>query len=304
MKTLRKEFIQKNLESCLKISKENNSIVIYYKPIKSDEYLINIIFQKDYFKQKIINKIKIETDIFFILHIVHNFPINQPRLFCLTSLSHLGIEICDGKDILEDVIENKWDSKLSANKIILKIPNFIKNCLEKKYNKLFLGKYILEYEYDYNLLIKIPHHYFNQIEQIINIKNNKIEKRFLMITNSFFLIFSYKSDYFNYNELKLIFWASIYSIYVIKKDEPKFEFEFSKNENNRISIYINTKEGDNILNILLYIFKGRGVDYNIQGIEESKKLPIIYREDKDDKDNNEKNEKIDEDNNINNENEI
>ena len=278
MKSLREENIKKNIESCLKISKEEKTIVIYSKPIKSYEFLINIIFQKDYFKQ---NKIKIEADLYFILHIAHNYPKNAPKLFCLTSLSHIGIELCDGKDILEDVIESEWDGKLSAKKIILIIPKFIEKCLKNRNNKLFLGKFRLEYEYDYNLLLKIPHHFFNPVEQIINKKTGKIEKRFLMITNSFFLVFSYKSGYFNYSEFKLLFWASIYSIYVIKKDEPTFEFEFSKNENQRFNIYLNINEGDDLLDLLLYIFHSRGVDYSVQGNEDRKKLPIIYADDKD-----------------------
>ena len=278
MKTFKEKFILKNIDFCLNLSKQNKSIVIYSNPIKSDEFLLNIIFKKDYFKQVLCKKRKIDSDLYFVLHISHNFPTNSPHIFCLTSLSQIGIELCDGKDLLEDIIEDIWDNKLSLKSIILKIPEFIDKCLEKKYNKIFLGKYLLNYEYNYNLLLKIPHQYFHNVEQIINIKSGKLEKRFLMITSSFFLLFSYKSSYLNYNEFKLLFWGSIFSICGMKKEESKLEFEFIKNVNHKIIIYLNTKEGDSIINILLLILKTRGVDYSFQEEEKRKKLPKIDSE--------------------------
>ena len=264
MKSLRQEYILNTINSCLSLSKEKNSIIIYSNQIKSDETLLNIIFLKDYFKQKLGVKRKIDSDLYFVLHISHNFPTNAPKIFCLTSLSHIGIELCDGKDLLEDILEYNWDSKLSLKNIILTIPKFIDKCLEKKYNKIFFGKFILNYEYDYNMLLKIPHKYFHHVEQIINIKLQKVEKRFIMITSSFLLLFSYKSGFFSYDELKLLFWASIFSICGMKKEEEILEIEFIKNLNNKITIYLNTNEATDIINILLYIFKARGVDYLFQ----------------------------------------
>ena len=193
----------------------------------------------------------------------------------MTSLSHIGIEIGDGKDILEEVLQSQWDSKISVKNIILKIPIFIQNCLESNINKLFVGKYILDYAYDYNVLIKIPHQYFNIVEQIINIKTGKTEKRFLMITSLFFLVFSYKSGYFSYNELKLVFWASIFSIYGIKKDDLLFEFWFFKNGKQKINLCLNINEGNHILNILFYIFQKRGIDYLLKNDEKDKNVGNI-----------------------------
>lgn len=281
MKTLRQEYIQKNIASCLNITKEQSLVIIYSKPIKSDEYFINIVFQKDYFKKKIENKRKIDTDLLFMLHLTYNFPTNAPKLFCLTLLSNLGIEIGDGKDILEDVMESNWNSKICAKDIILKIPQFIQNCLDKKYNKLFIGKYHLNYEYDYNMLLKVPHNTFNQIEQIINIKNGQKEKRFLIITGLFFLLFSYKSGYFSYSEIKLVFWATLFSIYGIKQDDPIIEFGFLKNKNQKINIYLSTNEGNSILNILLYLFQSKGIDFSLQNNGLSNQLPDINTNSKD-----------------------
>ena len=276
MKSFKKDksdYIQKNITSCIIFSKQQKYLLIYSTPSNNDEYYLNIIFKKCYFQKKTENKRNIDNDLLFILHLVHNFPINPPKLFCLTSLSHIGIELCDGKNILENIISTEWNSKVQVIDIIIKIPEFIENLLQKENNELFLGKYLLNDEYDYNLLLKVPHQYFNKVEQIINKKAKLTEKRFLMITSLFFLLFSYEVGYFNYINLKLIFWGSLFSIYGIKRNELILEFEFSKNKTQRINLSLRTNEGEKIKNILLYILKVRGVDYLIEEAKKKNKLP-------------------------------
>ena len=276
MKSFKKDksdYKQKNITSCIIFSKQQKYLLIYSTPSNNDEYYLNIIFKKGYFQKKTENKRNIDNDLLFILHLVHNFPINPPKLFCLTSLSHIGIELCDGKNILENIISTEWNSKVQVIDIIIKIPEFIENILQKENNELFLGKYLLNDEYDYNLLLKVPHQYFNKVEQIINKKAKLTEKRFLMITSLFFLLFSYEVGYFNYINLKLIFWGSLFSIYGIKRNELILEFEFSKNKTQRINLSLRTNEGEKIKNILLYILKVRGVDYLIEEAKKKNKLP-------------------------------
>ena len=276
MKSFKKDksdYIQKNITSCIIFSKQQKYLLIYSTQSNNDEYYLNIIFKKGYFQKKTENKRNIDNDLLFILHLVHNFPINPPKLFCLTSLSHIGIELCDGKNILENILSTEWNSKVQVIDIIIKIPEFIENLLQKENNELFLGKYLLNDEYDYNLLLKVPHQYFNKVEQIINKKAKLTEKRFLMITSLFFLLFSYEVGYFNYINLKLIFWGSLFSIYGIKRNELILEFEFSKNKTQRINLSLRTNEGEKIKNILLYILKVRGVDYLIEEAKKKNKLP-------------------------------
>ena len=276
MKSFKKDksdYIQKNITSCIIFSKQQKYLLIYSTPSNNDEYYLNIIFKKGYFQKKTEYKRNIDNDLLFILHLVHNFPINPPKLFCLTSLSHIGIELCDGKNILENIISTEWNSKVQVIDIIIKIPEFIENILQKENNELFLGKYLLNDEYDYNLLLKVPHQYFNKVEQIINEKAKLTEKRFLMITSLFFLLFSYEVGYFNYINLKLIFWGSLFSIYGIKRNELILEFEFSKNKTQRINLSLRTNEGEKIKNIFLYILKVRGVDYLIEEAKKKNKLP-------------------------------
>ena len=289
MKSFKKDksdYIKKNISSCIYFSKQQNFLLIYSSQNNDDNYYLNIIFQKGYFQRKFDHKRYIDNDLLFILHLVHNFPINPPKLFCLTSLSHIGIELCDGKDILENVLLTKWNSNIQVIDIILKIPVFIEKMLEKENNELFIGKYLLNYEYDYNLLLKVPHQYFNKVEQIINKKTKLTEKRFLMVTSLFFLLFSYEVGYLNYNDLKLIFWGSVFSIYGIKRNELVLEFEFSKSKTQKINISLKTNEGENIKNILLYILKVRGVDYLIQESKKNHKLPINEKKNKSDNDSN------------------
>jgi len=291
MKSFKKDksdYIQKNITSCIIFSKQQKYLLIYSTQSNNDEYYLNIIFKKGYFQKKSENKRNIDNDLLFILHLVHNFPINPPKLFCLTSLSHIGIELCDGKNILDNIISTEWNSKIQVIDIIIKIPEFIENILQKEDNELFIGKYLLDYVYDYNLLLKVPHQYFNKVEQIINKKTKLTEKRFLMITSLFFLLFSYEVGYFNYINLKLIFWGSLFSIYGIKRNELILEFEFSKNKTQRINLSLMTNEGEKIKNILLYILKVRGVDYLIEEAKKKNKSP-----------NNGKNNKINNENIIN-----
>ena len=273
MKSFKKDkldYINQSITSCINLSKEKKFLLIYSTQNNNDEYYLNIIFQKGFFQNDLSNKRNIDNDLLFVLHLVHNFPMNAPKLFCLSSLSHIGIELCDGKDILENILLKEWNSKINITDIILTIPNFIQELLKAENVELFIGKYSLNYEYDYNLLVKVPHQYFNKVEQIINKKIKLTEKRFLMITSLFFLVFSYEVGYFNYNNLKLIFWGSLFSIYGIKRNDNILEFELNKNRNEKIKLSLITNEGQKIKNILLYILKVRGVGYLIEDNKNNK----------------------------------
>ena len=61
----------------------------------------------------------------------------------------------------------------------------------------------------------------------------------------------------------------------MKNDNNNFEFEFSKNFNDRIYLHLITNEGGKIVNIVLYILKERGIDYKINKESASNELPGI-----------------------------
>ena len=267
MKSIKEKIIQNQLKECELINKENKNISIYVKTIQDKkEYYLNITISKRIFtSEEILMNNLVPLEIYFILHLTPNFPLNPPRLFCLTSLSSININICDAKDILNLVIQNdNWNNKITAKEIILKIPNFLNNFCEKNKGMFFIGKYDLDLVYDYKILSKIPNTYFNEIEQILNDKNYYSEKRLLMITDLFFLIFSF--DYgmiSSYSNIKLVFWASIKSIFGMKNTEKMFQFEFSKTENQRIYLFFNTIEGAKIMDIVLENLRKCGIDYSI-----------------------------------------
>jgi ubiquitin-protein ligase len=267
MKSIKEKIIQNQLKECEIINKENKNISIYLKTIQDKkEYYLNITISKRIFtSEEILMNNLVPLDIYFILHLTPNFPLNPPRLFCLTSLSSININICDAKDILNLVIQNdNWNNTITAKEIILKIPNFLNNFCEKNKGMFFIGKYDLDLVYDYKILSKIPNTYFNEIEQILNDKNYYSEKRLLMITDLFFLIFSF--DYgmiSSYSNIKLVFWASIKSIFGMKNTEKMFQFEFSKTENQRIYLFFNTIEGAKIMDIVLENLRKCGIDYSI-----------------------------------------
>ena len=51
-------------------------------------------------------EIKENSEIKFFLHIGPNYPINPPKVYCLTKYNE--VDLCDGRDLLENIIEDTW----------------------------------------------------------------------------------------------------------------------------------------------------------------------------------------------------
>jgi ubiquitin-protein ligase len=268
MKSIKEKILINQINECSNINNQNKDIFVYVKSIQDKkEYYLNITISKNIFtSEEILRNNLVPLEIYFILHITPNFPINPPRLYCLTSLSAINVNICDVKDILSLVIQTEiWDNKITAKEIILKIPKFLNDIYEKSRGLFFLGKYYLDVEYDYKILTKIPKTYFKEIDQIINEKTTHSERRLLLITDLFFLIFSFEYSMLSssYNNIKLIFWASIRSIFGMKNTEKMFQFEFSKTDNLRTFLFFNTAEGAKIMDTVLENLRKIGIDYSI-----------------------------------------
>jgi ubiquitin-protein ligase len=268
MKSIKEKILINQINECSNINNQNKDIFVYVKSIQDKkEYYLNITISKNIFtSEEILRNNLVPLEIYFILHITPNFPINPPRLYCLTSLSAINVNICDVKDILSLVIQTEiWDNKITAKEIILKIPKFLNDIYEKSRGLFFLGKYYLDVEYDYKILTKIPKTYFKEIDQIINEKTTHSERRLLLITDLFFLIFSFEYSMLSssYNNIKLIFWASIRSIFGMKNTEKMFQFEFSKTDNLRTFLFFNTVEGAKIMDTVFEHLRKIGIDYSI-----------------------------------------
>ena len=277
MKSIKEKILINQINECSNINNQNKDIFVYVKSIQDKkEYYLNITISKNIFtSEEILRNNLVPLEIYFILHITPNFPINPPRLYCLTSLSAINVNICDVKDILSLVIETEiWDNKITAKEIILKIPKFLNDIYEKSRGLFFLGKYYLDVEYDYKILTKIPKTYFKEIDQIINEKTTHSERRLLLITDLFFLIFSFEYSMLSssYNNIRLIFWASIRSIFGMKNTEKMFQFEFSKTDNLRTFLFFNTVEGAKIMDTVLENLRKIGIDYSINKARPSANL--------------------------------
>ena len=277
MKSIKEKILINQINECSNINNQNKDIFVYVKSIQDKkEYYLNITISKNIFtSEEILRNNLVPLEIYFILHITPNFPINPPRLYCLTSLSAINVNICDAKDILSLVIETEiWDNKITAKEIILKIPKFLNDIYEKSRGLFFLGKYYLDVEYDYKILAKIPKTYFKEIDQIINEKTTHSERRLLLITDLFFLIFSFEYSMLSssYNNIRLIFWASIRSIFGMKNTEKMFQFEFSKTDNLRTFLFFNTVEGAKIMDTVLENLRKIGIDYSINKARPSANL--------------------------------
>lgn len=147
MKSIQEKILENQIKECNLITKESKNIYVYVQIIQpKKEYYLNITISKNIFKhEEILTNNYVPLDIHFILHLTSNFPINPPKLYCLTSLSAININICDAKDILYIVLSNsEWNNKITAKEIILKIPEFLNFTYEKNRGIFFLGSILFK----------------------------------------------------------------------------------------------------------------------------------------------------------------
>ena len=91
--------------------------------------------------------------------------------------------------------------------------------ITEKKNLRIIGKYCLDNNYELNVLKLFPYLYFGNVVEIVAFGNDKKvydEKRIIMITEGFILLFVEKSI-FESQKLKLIFWGPINALSIIKQ---------------------------------------------------------------------------------------
>ena len=256
MKTLQ----EKQLEDELKTLIQNNSLIpTKTQRIKKDEYYITITITPTLLSA---SNIKIEKDIIFLLHIVHNYPFNPPKLYCLTTFSYPSL--CDGRDILEEVINATWTNQYHIVEIINSIPKFILDFLQNLEQKKlrFCGKYYLDSKYDFEIVSRLPV-YFEKVQEVYTINGNKEikESRYLMISDLFFVLFDF--DFFNKSTLRLVFWSTIKSLSFMREISGNCEFTWKIKGGRKFTMKIETLEGDKIINLLVDNLKKFGINYSI-----------------------------------------
>ena len=145
-----KEIQEKRLENELKFIKESSN-EITKKIIKlntNSEYQIEITIPP--------SLSKCPNDIKLLLLVSNNYPFNPPKLYFISKFSFP--HLCDGRDVLEDILETTWLTQYKLIDIINKIPKFILD-YTKSLNEGFLilaGNFYLGSKYDLDFLEKLP----------------------------------------------------------------------------------------------------------------------------------------------------
>ena len=258
-----------NLENELKeLSTLEEDIIKYSVELMSGcKAAIKIIINKSLFDANLIKK---DKEIIFLLIIRNNHPFAPPKLYCISKFC--TPELSDGRDYIEDVLMKNWSPKKNntIKKIISLIPNFISNyldevCSQKKYK--ILGKYYLDDYYDQGILNQFPHLYFDNIIEIVALNNDKRvddEKRIIMITESFLLLFVQK-NMFEPNKLKLIFCGSIHSLSLIKQLSSRnvIELKWKVKWDNIFLMRLKTEKYEKIVQILMDCLSKKNISYRI-----------------------------------------
>ena len=225
----------------------------------------NFVIQIDIDKSKI-NIQNLKENIKFFLFIKNKHPISHPNLYCLTKFCNP--EICDARDLLDDVLPEPWGKKATyypIKQIIEYIPNFINNYLKKPNSKI--GKFYLDNIYENDLLSKLPSKYYNEVIEKVYFENSEIyydEPRKLFITDGYFLLFVEKGAFDN-DKMILIFWASINSLSHIKRyTESNIIVLTWKLKGGRESVMLlGTNDSEKIVKLLTDILKKRSIKYKV-----------------------------------------
>ena len=246
---------------------EKHNIKISIENISGFKNIIKININKSLINSDLIDK---DKGIDFILLIKYNHPIAAPLLFCLTKFS--SPELSDGRDFLEEILEKRWPPKKKniLKKVIISIPKFINNYLKSisQQNELkFIGKYYLDNIYEEDILKLFPYLYFGDILEIMVFGSDKKEydeKRIMMITEEFILIFIEKSI-FETQKLKLIFWAPIKALSIIKqiKNRGIIELKWKVKKEKSSLMKIRTDNNQTIIDILMDCLTKKKIDYKV-----------------------------------------
>ena len=248
------------------LSSLDKSFTISVSQLPGNNLKINITLDKSLIKQ---NYIEIKDNLEFIFYIKKNHPISPPHLYCISKFIYP--EIADPRDLLEEVIEEKWGTNKKyyhLKTIIKKIPQFIIDYIEDiQTQHFYIGKYYLDCIYENKLLNLFPNLFFDNVYEKVYLENSDKyydESRKLLISEGFFLLFVEKSI-FESEKLRLIFYAAIKSLLHIKhytaSDIVEFTWKIKGGRN--MLMRIRSVEADKIVEIVMNILKKKSIKYKI-----------------------------------------
>ena len=248
-------------------SLEEKKIKITVETMTGFKNVIKINIDKSLINSNLIDK---DEEIIFLLLIKYNHPFSSPYLFCLTKFS--VPELSDGRDFLEEVLSKPWfpKKKNTLKRIISLIPNFINNYLQNfssQKDLKIIGKYYLDNIYELNVLKLFPHLFFGDVIEIVAFGNDKRvydEKRIIMITEGFLLLFVEKSV-FDVQKLKLIFWGPINSLSLIKQIDNRnvIELKWKAKKDKTSLMRLKTEKSEEIFEILMDCLTKKKIEFKL-----------------------------------------
>ena len=215
----------------------------------------------------------IKKDLEFLIYIQKNYPLNPPRLYCLTDFPNLNIS--ELRDLLEDVIKQPFHKEITLLTIINLLPQFLSDYFLSLQNNptLQIGKFYLDDIYNIEIIKKIKKKYFKEVSQELAMYGKTIheELRFLLITNNFFFLFiNMGLGIINIGNMKLAYWAHINSLDTIRhtKGSNTSEYIWKLKKKRFFTIILKTypifeKETDKIVDLLIENLKNCGIVYSI-----------------------------------------
>ena len=246
---------------------EDKKIKITLETMTGFQNVIKINIDKSLINSNLVDK---DEEIIFLLLIKYNHPFSSPYLFCLTKFS--VPELSDGRDFLEEVLSKPWipKKKNTLKKIISLIPNFINNYLQNfsfQKDLKIIGKYYLDNIYELNVLKLFPHLFFGDVIEIVAFGNDKRvydEKRIIMITEGFLLLFVEKSV-FEVQKLKLIFWGPINSLSLIKQIDNRnvIELKWKAKKDKTSLMRLKTEKSEEIFEILMDCLTKKKIEFKL-----------------------------------------
>ena len=218
----------------------------------------NLTQKKDFFELEITilkDMIQTEKDISLLIIIQYTYPQSEPEIYCLTEFC--SPNICDGRNLLFDIIKKKWQRKVhNLDYVINKLPGFFISFIEsRKKNKSFIvGRFELNKLYSLDRLKELPI-YFHLITHKEKKSTFKSVKTHKIITISEISFCMYEIDNNNKGYCKLIFFADLKDLIGTKLESKKTEIEIKwknlSNDKKSIKIEIISSNYENINKILL-----------------------------------------------------
>ena len=212
--------------------------------------------------KRLINSAIYNNDITFIISLcIDKFPYSSPKLFCVSQFCFP--HFADGRDILEEVLTDKWNEQCNVKLIIENTPSFIEKCFSQS-DQIYIGKYYLGEKYDSKIFEMSNVDIANVKENIIINGTWTKYQRTLVISEVYFLLF--EPDKKNKNKLVLMFWAPINSILVIKNivvNKMLFIHWKQKDIKDPYEMCLTLDKGEEIVSKLLERMQNFGLNYNI-----------------------------------------